>query len=462
MKIRPRISTLSLASADYFLTDLRTGIISRAIHPQSPDIIIYVLRTEDGSEYCAQVDYREYPVRNAILMAALELGLTVTVRADATHHITDLAATLPNVAPLPALGYTWRLLEDVRTGAVVQVEDANLLGSMAYIIRSPDGSHHCVQMCPNEHGYRSALLMAAFRAKLPVTVAGDADYYLNAISVGSRAFGPNFNCAPGYISTTPRSGLIDEIIDTEAAETLSVIVKTPEATRYHARIDRQEHANRHHLAMLALRAGLPVTLSGNEEHYITGIAVGALSSDAAPSMILFGQKLTGMQSGTLVRIIDSDALDQIRYVLRASDGAHFCAQMNTAKHSSRHQMLMTALALHLPVSVTADANSNITGVSVGLPHRGSPTFHCQATRFPKTETGSIVRMIDSDALGPDTRYVLQTPGGDEWAVPAFGRGQPGRGPLLALALTGGLTVTVNGIEGRHAPLEAGGVTVARS
>ncbi|VXC72883.1 conserved hypothetical protein [Burkholderia sp. 8Y] len=424
-------------------------------------MIIYVLRTEDGLQYCAQLDYREHPARNAILMAALELGLTVTLRADATHHITDVAATLPNVVPLPALGHTWRLLEDVRTGAVVQAEDANMLGSLAYIIRSPDGSHHCVQVCPNERGYRTALLMAAFRAKLPVTVAGDPDYFLTALSVGSRAFGPNINCAPGFISTTPRSGLIDEIIDTEAADALSVVVKTPEATRYHVRMDRQEHANRHHLAMLALRSGLPVTVSANEEHYVTGIAVGALSADAAPSMILFGQKLTGMQTGSVLRIIDADALDEIRYVLRAPDGAHYCARMNTTKHASRHQMLMTALALHLPVSITADANSVITGVSVGLPHRGSPTFHCQATRFPKTETGSIVRMIDSDALGPDTRYVLATPDGDEWAVPAFARGQPGRGPLLALALTGGLAVTVNGIVGSDTPLDAGSLTVAR-
>ncbi|MDR5869145.1 hypothetical protein P9239_02065 [Caballeronia sp. LZ062] len=400
-------------------------------------------------------------------MAALELGLTVTIRADATHHITDVAATLPDVVPLPALGHTWRLLEDVRTGTVVQVEEANMLGSMAYIIRSPDGSHFCAQICPKGHGYRSALLMAAFRAKLPATVAGDADYYLTALSVGSRAFGPNINCAPGLISTTPRSGVIDEIIDKEAAETLSVIVKTPEAARYHVRMDRQEHANRHKLALLALRFGLPVTVSGNDEHYVTGIAVGALATGAAPSMILFGQKLTDMQTGSLVHIIDSDALDEIRYVLRALDGTHYCAQMNTTKHASRHQMLMTALALHLPVSITADANSTITGVSVGLPHRGSPTFYCQTTRFPKTETGSIVRMIDSDTLGPDTRYVLATADGDEWAVPAFARGQPGRGPLLALALTGGLAVTVNGFEnsegseGGEALPKAGSVVVAR-
>jgi len=304
--------------------------------------------------------------------------------------------------------------------------------------------------------------MAALRAKLPVTVAGDADYYLTALSVGSKAFGPNINGAPAYVSSTPRYGVIDEVIDRDVSDTLSVIVKTPEGMRYGAEIDRQEHANRNHLIMAAFRSGLPVTLCGNEEHYITGVAVGALLADAAPSLILFGAKLTGMHTGLLARIIDSDTLDDIRYVLRASDGTHYCAQMNTTKHASRHQMLMTAIAMNLPVTIAADADSRITGVAVGLPHAGSPTFHCQATRFVSTETGSVARMMDSDALGPDTRYVLATRDGNEWCVPASGRNQPGRDELLRIALTSALQVTVNGGEAGDTRQKAGSLVVQHS
>ncbi|WP_244816326.1 hypothetical protein [Caballeronia sp. Lep1P3] len=451
MTLKNRISTLSLASADYLLTDMRTGIISRAIHSESPGIVIYVLKTGNGAQYYAQFDYLQYRSRNDILLAALEAGLTVTLRADANHDITDVAATLPPSVPLPALGMTWRLLEDVRTGAVVQVEEADSISSIAYIVRSPDGSHHCAQLCTRDGGYRDTLLMAALRARLPVTVAGDADYYLTAVSVGSKGFGPHISSAPGFVSGTPRSGLIDEIIDRELHDTLSVVVKTPEGTRYHAEIDRQEHANRNHLLMMSLRSALPVTVCGNDEHYITGVAVGASSAGAAPPLILFGLKLTETRAGAVVRIVDSDTLDDVRYVLRTPDGTHYCARMNTTKHASRHRMLMTALALNLPVSIAANGDSAITGVAVGLPRGGMPGFRCEARRFAGTRKGRIVRMIDFDALGADVVYVLQTADGDEYGLPAFTRSQPGRAALLGIALLSELTVTATGgkSEGRE-------------
>ncbi|MDR5739293.1 hypothetical protein [Caballeronia sp. LZ016] len=391
---------------------------------------------------------------------AFESGLSVTMTGDTSHKITDISAALPGAPRLPSIGATWRLLEDVRTGTIVQVEDADTLATMAYIVRSGDGTYHCAQIRPCEDGYRNALLMAAFRASLPVTVAGDADYYLTALSVGSKAFGPHLSAAPAFISSTPRSGVIDEIMDKEVSDTLIVMVKTPDGTRYHAQIDRQEHANRNNLLLLALRTGLPVTVNGNQDHYVTGIAVGALSAPAAPSLVLFGAKLTDTRSGMLVRIIDSDSLEDIRYVLRTADGAHYCAKMNTVDHPSRHGMLISALARSLPVSISADDDSAITGVAVGLPRAGSPTFRCGTTRFATRETGNIVRMIDSDLLGAGAVYVLQTPDGNEWCVPPLAHTEPARGELLTAALMAGLNVTING-SAHTSPHGAGSVIVER-
>ncbi len=450
-----------MASADYFLTDVRTGNLIRAIQSVSPDNVIYVLRTKGGSLYCAHLDYRQHPDRNSILLMAFELGLSVTMTANESHNITDISVALPGTPPLPSLGETWRLLEDVRTGAIVQIEDADTLASIAYIVRSPDGSHHCAQIRPHEHRLRNALLMAAFRGKLPATVAGDADYYLSALSVGSRAFGPHLTAAPAFISSTPRSGVIEEIVDREVSDTLIVIVRSPDGTRYHAQVDRQEQANRNHLLMIALRAGLPVTLGGNEDHYVTAISVGALSAPAPPSLVLFGLRLTETRSGILVRIVDSDRLDTICYVLRTSDGTLYCAQMNTAHHTARHRILMSALARSLLVTLSADGNSVVTGVAVGLPHAGSPTFHCGTTRFASTETGRIVRMIDSDLLGTGIVYVLQTADGSEWCVPPLTHAEPARSELLNTALIAGLTVTVNGSSAEDKPHGPGSVMAER-
>jgi len=459
MRIKPPMSTPSQASADYFLNDTRTGVIIRVIQSVSPDNVIYVLKTESESLYCARLDYREYPDRNSVLLMAFEFGFSVTMTGDAGHSITDISAALPGAPRLPSIDATWHLLEDVRTGGIAQIEDADTLASMAYIVRSTDGSHHCAQIRPREHGYRNALLMAAFRAGLPVTVAGDADYYLTALSVGSKAFGPHLSAAPAFISSTPRSGVIDEITDKEVSSTLIVIVKTPDGTRYHAQIDRQEHANRNNLLLLGLKTGLPVTVNGDKEHYVTGIAVGALNAPAAPSLVLFGAKLTETRSGMLVRIIDSDSLENIRYVLRTPDGAHYCAQMNTVDHPSRHQILMSALAKSLPVSICADDASTITGVAIGLPRAGSPTFHCGATRFATSEMGNIIRVIDSDLLGAGAVYVLQTPDGNEWCVPPLAHTEPARGELLTAALTSGMTVTVHGSSAENMPYGAGSVMV---
>ncbi|WP_250493545.1 hypothetical protein [Caballeronia sp. GAWG1-1] len=458
MRFRKPRNALINGQAESFLMDTRSGSIIRSIDNADSDCVTYVLKTRENTHYCALLNKLDHPYRNALLQLSMALGLPVSINANCQRFIDVVSVGLKHTRLSETSLFKWNLLNDVRTGLIVQIDDADSLGTFGYILRCPDGSHYCAQMTPDDNRNRHMLMLMAFRSGLPVTIRASADYYVTGVSIGSLRFGPNIECTAEPLGNTPRTGFIEEIIDTETCDRLGIVLKSVDGARYHARLERRPDAEKLGLMIMAVGAGLPLTVYGNEYHYITGLSIGTYLAEETPPLICFSLRLTETRTGFLTRIIDYDMLDRVNYLLRAWDGRQYCVQMNAKICPHRHHMLVRALAWGLPVSITADVNSVVTGVAVGLPRAGSPSFHCGDERHAGTKTGNVTRLIDANCAGDQPSYVLQTPDGMEWRVQTAANADANRNALLEIALTSGLSVTIDDAGGRRS---AGRLSVER-
>ncbi|WP_321799894.1 hypothetical protein [Caballeronia sp. J97] len=179
-------SNVPLVRGGVLLKDVRGGFLTRIIDSNEFEAVNYVLRCEDGSLYCCQLDIAVYENRNNLLMMAFDYGLPVTLSGDENGNITGLAVARSN-APLPSLNCGFLKLQDSRTGMVVRIVDKNQGAAITYVLQTEDGARYCVNMWPNQDTFdnRNVLFMMALRTNMAVTVSGGLHHEVTAIAVGS-------------------------------------------------------------------------------------------------------------------------------------------------------------------------------------------------------------------------------------------------------------------------------------
>jgi hypothetical protein len=89
------------------------------------------------------------------------------------------------------------------------------------------------------------------------------------------------------------------------------------------------------------------------------------TSPTIPSLVCTGLPLDGARRGIVVRIIDSDASAFINYVIRASDGVIYCAQMDVRRRRNRNNLMHMALESGRAVTVIGGINSYLRCTAVG-------------------------------------------------------------------------------------------------
>jgi hypothetical protein len=177
---------LLLVEAGKPLKDVRGGFLTRIIDSNDLDNVNYVLKTQDGVPYCAQLNVALHENRNMLLMMALDYGLPVTLAGDEHGNITGLAIA-PSNTPIPSLNSSFLQLKDSRTGMVVRIVDKDPGTTVSYVLETADGARHCMHMWLGSESYdhRNHLFMMALRTKMAVTVTGGARHEVTAIAVGS-------------------------------------------------------------------------------------------------------------------------------------------------------------------------------------------------------------------------------------------------------------------------------------
>lgn len=178
--------SLLLVQGGMPLKDVRGGFLTRIIDSNDLDNVNYVLKSEDGVPYCAQLNVLLHENRNSLLMMALDYGLPVTLSGDEHGNITGLAIA-PSNTPIPSLSSAFAKLQDSCTGMVVRIIDKDPGAAVSYVVETDNGARHCVQMWPNSESYdnRNHLFMMALRTKMAVTVTGGTRHEVTAIAVGS-------------------------------------------------------------------------------------------------------------------------------------------------------------------------------------------------------------------------------------------------------------------------------------
>ncbi|SAK97406.1 hypothetical protein [Caballeronia ptereochthonis] len=168
------------------LKDVRGGFLSRIIDSNDLENVNYILRSEDGTPYCGQLNIVRHENRNNLLMMALDYGLPVALCGDGNGNITGLAVA-PSNSPIPSLNCSFLKLQDSRTGTVIRIVDRDPGAAVSYVLQTGDGSRYCTQMWPNNENYdnRNSLFMLALRSNMAVTVTGGIRHEVTAIAVGS-------------------------------------------------------------------------------------------------------------------------------------------------------------------------------------------------------------------------------------------------------------------------------------
>ncbi|WP_250514477.1 hypothetical protein [Caballeronia sp. INDeC2] len=158
-----------------------------------------------------------------------------------------------------------------------------------------------------------------------------------------------------------------------------------------------------------------------------------------------GIPLTGVKGGFLARIIDSNDLDNVNFVLRTGEGALYCGQLNIATHENRNNLLMMALDYGLPVALSGDNSGNITGLAVAPSDSPIPSLNCAFLKLHDTRTGMVVRIVDKDQ-GSAISYVLQTGDGSRYCAQMWPNKDyfDNRNSLFMMALRMNIPVTISG------------------
>ncbi|SAL77420.1 hypothetical protein AWB71_05460 [Caballeronia peredens] len=186
MKTDKTSTNLLLVQGGTPLKDVKGGFLSRIIDSNDLDNVNYILRSEDGTPYCGQLNIVSHENRNNLLMMALDYGLPVALCGDERGIITGLAVA-PSNAPIPSLNCSFLKLQEKRTGTVIRIVDRDPAAAISYVLQTGDGSRYCAQMWPNSENYdnRNSLFMLALRTNMPVTITGGLRQEVTAIAVGS-------------------------------------------------------------------------------------------------------------------------------------------------------------------------------------------------------------------------------------------------------------------------------------
>lgn len=166
--------------------------------------------------------------------------------------------------------------------------------------------------------------------------------------------------------TDVRGGFITRIIDSNDLANVNFVLRSQDGLVYCGQLNIGTHENRNALLMMALDYGLPVTLCGDKDANITGLAV-APSNAPIPSLNCAFLKLQDSRSGMIVRIVDRDQGAAVSYVLLADDGARYCVKMwtNHEDYDNRNNLFMMALRTNMTVTVTGGQHHEVTAIAVG-------------------------------------------------------------------------------------------------
>jgi hypothetical protein len=156
-----------------------------------------------------------------------------------------------------------------------------------------------------------------------------------------------------------------------------------------------------------------------------------------------GIPLTGVKGGFLIRIIDSNDLDKVNFVLRSAEGALYCGQLNILAHQNRNNLLMMALDYGLPITLSGDDSGNITGIAIAPSNSPMPSLSCAFLKLRDSRTGMIVRIVDNDH-GAAINYVLQTDDGSRYCTHMWPNSDTydNRNSLFMMALRMNIPVTI--------------------
>ncbi|WP_162066968.1 MULTISPECIES: hypothetical protein [Burkholderiaceae] len=170
-----------------------------------------------------------------------------------------------------------------------------------------------------------------------------------------------------------------------------------------------------------------------------------IDSNASLLLVRGGVPLRDVRGGYLIRIIDSNDLENVNYILRSEDGASYCGQLNISAHDNRNNLLMMALDYGLPITLAGDQRGYIIGMAIGPSDSPIPSLNSTFLKLQDTRTGIVVRIVDKDQ-GAAVHYVLQTNDGSRYCMHMWPNGESydNRNNLFMMALRTNMAVTVTG------------------
>jgi len=176
-----------------------------------------------------------------------------------------------------------------------------------------------------------------------------------------------------------------------------------------------------------------------------GSRVRNIDSSVNLGLVRGGIPLTGVKGGFLTRIIDSNDLENVNFVIRTGEGALYCGQLNIVTHENRNNLLMMALDYGLPVTLSGDDSGNITGLAVAKSDSPIPSLNSAFLKLQDTRTGTVVRIVDKDP-GSAVTYVLQTSDGSRYCAQMWPNrdNYDNRNSLFMMALRMNIPVTITG------------------
>ncbi|BAN25986.1 hypothetical protein BRPE64_BCDS13250 [Caballeronia insecticola] len=158
-----------------------------------------------------------------------------------------------------------------------------------------------------------------------------------------------------------------------------------------------------------------------------------------------GAPLKDVRGGFLSRIIDSNDLDNVNYILRTEDGIPYCGQLNIVSHENRNNLLMMALDYGLPVALCGDERGIITGLAVAPSNAPVPSLSSSFLKLHEKRTGTVIRIVDQDPAAAIS-YILETDDGSRYCAKMWPNSEnyDNRNSLFMLALRTNMPVTITG------------------
>jgi hypothetical protein len=177
--------------------------------------------------------------------------------------------------------------------------------------------------------------------------------------------------------------------------------------------------------------------------YKKGFIVINADSSTNPHLVRGGIPLRGVRGGFLTRIIDSNDLENVNFVLRSEEGALYCGQLNVVAHENRNDLLMMALDYGLPIALSGDDSGNITGLAIAPSNSAVPSLSSAFLKLQDSRTGIVVRIVDKDQ-GAAIHYVIQTNDGSRYCAQMWPNRDhyDNRNSLFMMALRMNIPVTI--------------------